>query len=100
MKTLLLTVGGDDYEALMFKEYSVISAEDLAKMKYIDMDDETNIIKFKHKIIDDVEYEHNVPISLEVINGIIPLEFITYVRDEIQDYDSSKDKQFYIFEVE
>lgn len=100
MKTLLLTVGGDDYEALMFEEHSVISAEDLAKMKYIDMDDKTNIIRFKHKIIDDIDYEHNVSISLEVINGTIPVEFITYVRDEIQDYDSSKDKQFYTFEVE
>ena len=30
----------------------------------------------------------------------IPKDFVEYIRNEVQDYDSSKSKQFYLFEVE
>ena len=102
MKTLLFTVGGDDdFQALQFEEWSVISAEDLARMRYIDMDDENDIDYFNHTIIDDIgEYETSIPCKLQVIKGTIPKDFVEYIRNEVQDYDSSKSKQFYLFEVE
>ena len=101
MKTLLFTVGGDDdFQALMFEESSVICAEDLAKMRYIDMDDESILDEFNHIVIDDVGYEESIPCTLQVIEGTIPREFVEYIRDEVQEYDSTKSKQFYLFEVE
>ena len=102
MKTLLFTVGGDnDYDAQNFAEYSIISAQHLAYQRYLDMFSEDIIDEFEHLVIDDIDdSEMYISCKLQVIKGIIPKEFVKYIRDEVQEYDSTKSKQFYLFEVE
>ena len=100
MKTLLFTVGGDDdYQAMEFEEYSIINARALAYQRYLDMCSEDTIDEFNHLVVNGA-YKVNIPCKLQVIKGIIPKEFIKYIRDEVQEYDSTKSKQFYLFEVE
>ena len=100
MKTLLLTVGGnDDYQVMEFEEFSIVSAEDLAYQRYLDIFDEDVVDKFNHLVVNG-SYETSIPCKLQVINGIIPGEFIKYIRDEVQEHDGIKSKQFYLFEVE
>lgn len=101
MKTLLFTVGGsNDYDAQNFTEYSIISGEHLAYQRYLDMFSEDMIDEFEHLVIDDIDNsEMYIPCKLQVIKGTIPKEFVDYIRNEIQEHDSTKDKQFYLIEV-
>jgi hypothetical protein len=79
---LLYVTSGDDYAALRFQElYGGRTVADILE----NIDDIT------------VTMEEHEDIELEVIEvGDVDERFIKFIRDEIQDYDDSKHKNFYL----
>ena len=96
MKTILLTIGGDnDYDAMVFDDNSAISAIELAKIMYLDEN-----FDLMHKVEDEDGVIVDIPVKLQIFNGTVPKWFVNFVRGEVQDYDSSKHTQFYLFTLD
>ncbi len=80
-KTVILLVGGDDYSALQFEESN----------KTVDC-----AIEMVRRGVECLDRDFYANLTLKEFDGHLSQEFINFVRNEVQDYDHSKHKNFYV----
>ena len=91
---LLWVTGDDDYAAMAFEDSKYNNKDDLRRF----WDEANDNGETTLTIVDDDDPECYTDIYMKALEFNIDIRFIDWIRSELQDYDDSKNRNFFIVE--